>query len=61
MVEIYACTCGNAVDLDERVMGLETAVHCRFKGCKTSWFYLECLNFECTPRGWHCENHVTHP
>jgi len=61
MAEIYACICGNAVDLAERVMGSETAVCCGFEGCETSWFHLECLNFECAPRGWRCENHATRP
>lgn len=37
MAETYACICGNAVDLDERLMGLETAIYCGFEGCKTSW------------------------
>ncbi|KDR68638.1 hypothetical protein GALMADRAFT_231275 [Galerina marginata CBS 339.88] len=47
--------------MHERVMGSETAVRCAFEGCETSWFHLECLNLECVPRNWRCENHTTRP
>ena len=30
------------VDSEKRVMGLDTAVHCTFEGCETSW--VRCLN-----------------
>ena len=44
MAEIYACICGNAVDVEERVIGSETAVCCGFEGCAEPHGYVIDIN-----------------
>ena len=38
---IYACICGNAVDVEERVMGSETAVRCGSRAAQPHGYVID--------------------
>ncbi|KAF8149515.1 hypothetical protein B0H34DRAFT_626183, partial [Crassisporium funariophilum] len=44
------CLCGEIVN-NKTSVGI---IKCRFVGCKTQWYHLDCVSLEQVPRNWGC-------
>jgi len=56
--ELSVCLCGHQVSAEERLdSSIRPAIKCRYVGCETQWFHLECVNLEFTPKYWDCGVH----